>query len=492
VPDQRTNGGGPHAGSGDQDPAHYDLIVIGTGPAGHHAAIQAAKLGSRVAVVERQRCVGGVCINTGTIPSKTLREAVLYLSGFRQRGLYGAAYRVKQEITIQDLLYRCHHVIQKENDVYRAQFARNGVTLLDGHAAFEDAHTIRVDSGGPALRARADRFVIATGTVPARSSECPVDGTAVIDADGIFGLEALPPSMIVVGGGVIGVEYACMFATLGTAVTLVDGKRRLLEFVDGEIVDALMYHMRDLGVTFRLGEVLERVERAPGGPVIAHLASRKTLKAETLLYAVGRQGATAGLALAAVGLEADARGRIPVDAHFRTAVPHVYAAGDVIGFPSLASTSMEQGRLAAANALGAVAVTMPDLFPYGLYTVPEISFVGRTEEELTAAGVPYESGLAHYREIARGQIIGDTTGRLKLLFHRESGLVLGVHIIGEGAAELIHIGQAVMALGGTIRYFVDHVFNYPTLAECYKVAALAGLNRLDPRLVARLGAHVLA
>jgi len=461
------------------------MIVIGTGPAGHHAAIQAAKLGRRVAIIERLRCVGGVCINTGTVPSKTLREAVLYFSGFQQRGLYGHSYRVKQTITIQDLMFRCHHVIQKQNDVYRSQFTRNGVDVREGHASFVDAHTIKIEGDGPAELVRAETVVIATGTVPATSPDVPVDGTIIIDADGIFTLRSVPATMIVVGAGVIGMEYACMFATLGSRVTVVEARKRLLEFADAEIIEALMYHMRENRVTFRCGESVERVERDPAGGVTAHLKSRKALRADVLLYAVGRQGNTAGLRLEAAGLEADERGRLRVDGSFRTAVPHIHAAGDVVGFPSLASVSMEQGRVASASACGLQTTFAPAFFPYGLYTIPEISFVGRTEEDLTAAGVPYEAGMAHYREIARGQIMGDTTGRLKLLFHSETGQVLGVHIIGEGASELIHIGQAVMALGGTVRYFVDHVFNYPTLAECYKVAALAGLNKLGAERAAR-------
>jgi len=456
----------------------YDLIVIGSGPAGHHAAIQGAKLGRRVAIVERQQCVGGVCINTGTIPSKTLREAVLYLSGVHQRGFYGVSYRVKPHITMHDLMFRCHHVIEREIDVYRAQFVRNGVHVLEGHAAFEDPHTIRVTGASGDARFRADYVVIATGTAPARSRGVPTDHPSVIDSDGLFRLTDVPRSMIIVGGGVIGVEYACMFATLGVAVTLVDGRHRLLEFLDAEIAEALIYHMRTTGVTFRLGEVVERVECPTDRHVVAYLASHKELHGETLLYAAGRQGNTAALNLDAAGLEADARGRLAVDATFRTTVPHIYAAGDVVGFPSLASVSMEQGRVASANAFGIPTVTVPALFPYGLYTIPEVSFVGYTEEQLTEGQVPYEVGIANYREIARGGIIGDTIGRLKLIFHRETGAVLGVHIIGDGATELVHIGQAVIALGGTLRYFIDHVFNYPTLAECYKVAALAGINKV--------------
>jgi NAD(P) transhydrogenase len=459
--------------------ADYDLIVIGSGPAGHHAAIQGAKLGRRVAIVERQQWVGGVCINTGTIPSKTLREAVLYLSGVHQRGFYGVSYRVKPQVTMHDLMFRCHHVIEREVDVYRAQFARNGVDVLEGHAAFEDPHTIRVTGANGANRFRADYFVIATGTTPAQARGAPSDHSSIIDSDGLFRLNDVPKSMIVVGGGVIGLEYACMFSTLGVAVTVVDGRHRLLDFLDTEIVDALVYHMRSAGVTFRLGEVVERVECVGGRHVVAHLVSQKQIHAETLLYAAGRQGNTGSLNLGAAGLEADTRGRLSVDANFRTAVPHIFAAGDVVGFPSLASVSMEQGRVASANAFGIPTVTVPRLFPYGIYTIPEVSFVGHTEEQLTDAQVPYEVGVANYREIARGGIIGDTIGRLKLIFHRETGAVLGVHIIGDGATELVHIGQAVISLGGTIRYFLDHVFNYPTLAECYKVAALAGINKLQ-------------
>jgi NAD(P) transhydrogenase len=415
---------------------------------------------------------------------------VLYLSGFQQRGLYGHSYRVKQTITVQDLMFRCHHVIEKENDVYRSQFGRNGVDVLEGQASFVDPHTIKVEGDGPPTLIRAERFVIATGTVPAVSPDVPIDGVTIIDADGIFNLAKIPATMIVVGAGVIGMEYACIFSTIGAMVTVVDARQRLLEFVDGEIIEALMYHMRENRVTFRAGEIVERVEPDARGGVMAHLKSRKMLHGEVLLYAVGRFGNTAGLNLAAAGLEADERGRIKVDGNFRTKVPHIFAAGDVVGFPSLASVSMEQGRVASANAFGIPTVTVPSLFPYGLYTIPEISFVGRTEEELTTAGVPYEVGMAHYREIARGQIIGDTTGRLKLIFHSETGALLGVHVIGEGATELIHIGQAVMALGGSVRYFIDNVFNYPTLAECYKVAALAGLNKLGSARAAAIGAAV--
>lgn len=449
---------------------HFDLLVIGSGPAGHHAAIQGSKLGKSVALVERPKNIGGVCFNTGTVPSKALREAVLNSTH--------ALRPLNVQHSMSDLLGRCHEVVRKEVDVYRAHFARNGVELLEGTATFVDAHTLLIDRDGHSFQASADFILIACGTVPAKNDDFPIDGERIIDADGIFSLPSIPKTMIVVGGGVIGLEYASMFARLRTRVTLLDGRNRLLEFVDGEIVEALTFFLRDAGVTPRLGEKVAYVE-ANANEVVAHTESKKVLRAEVALYAAGRQGATDSLNLKNAGLEADSRGRIAVDGNFRTAIPHIFAAGDVIGFPSLASTSMEQGRVAAACAFGEKATSMPEVFPYGIYTIPEISFVGKTEEELTQESVPYEVGLARYREIARGNILGDHMGRLKLVFHRETAELLGVHIIGEGATELVHIGQAVIAHGGSVRYFVDHVFNYPTLAECYKVAALNGLNKLS-------------
>ena len=456
-----------------------DLVVIGTGPAGHHGAIQAAKLGKKVAVAEMKTCVGGACINTGTIPSKTLREAVLLLSGFRQWGMYGMVYEGKNRISMEDLTQRVDQVIRNEIGVFTNQFRRNGVDILAGRASFVDPHTIRVEGSDGEVVCHAEYVLIATGTRPARNELIPIDGTDILDTDGLIRLPVLPKSLTIVGGGVIGVEYACMAVALGIGVTLVERRPRILDFVDDQIVEALSYHMRSLGVTFRLGEEVEEVHKTPDGKVCAKLKSKKQIWSDALLYAVGRQGNTESLNLAAAGLEADQRGRLRVNENFQTPVPHIYAAGDVIGFPSLASVSMEQGRLAACHAFQHPASSAPELFPYGIYAIPEISFVGKTEGQLTEEDVPYEVGVANYREIARGQIIGDTTGLLKLLFHRETRRLLGVHIIGEGAAELIHIGQAVLAFEGTIDFFVNTVFNYPTLAECYKVAALAGLNRLN-------------
>jgi len=457
----------------------YDLVVIGSGPSGQRAAVAAAKKGKRVTVVEARSVVGGVCINTGTIPSKTMREAVLHLSGYDYRTIYGINYRVKEKITMADLAFRVQAVIKTEVDVTEAQLSRNGVDVVHGIAHFVDPHQVRVEGSQNEVTLEADRIIIAVGTKPATSDKVPLNGKTIINSDMILGLDALPKSLIVVGGGVIGVEYTCMFAVLGVRVTLIEKRPRLLDFADQEIIEALSYHLRDSRVTMRMGEEVERVEEPTPGTVVANLESKKKVSGDALLYAVGRQGNVDELNLAAAGIEADKRGRIAVDEHYQTNVDHIYAVGDVVGFPSLASVSMEQGRIAAAHAFGdQAAASNPSFYPYGIYTIPEISFIGKTEERLTDEDVPYEVGMAYYREVARGQIRGDTTGRLKLIFHRDTRKVLGVHIIGEGAAELVHIGQAVMTLDGTVDYFIDTVFNYPTLAECYKVAAFNGLGRL--------------
>jgi NAD(P) transhydrogenase len=461
----------------------YDLLVIGSGPAGKRAAIQGAKLEKRVAVVERTTVLGGVSVNLGTIPSKTLREAALELSGYRSREFYGASYTVKQNITMQDLLVRTNKVIQHEIDVTRHQLMRNGVEVIAATAAFCGPDTVRLEyiDGGAARTVKAHRIVLATGTDTTRDPHLPFDGKHIFTSDDVLKLDRLPRTLAVVGAGVIGCEYASIFAALGVRVTLIDKRPRLLPFVDAEIVDTLCYHLRENRTTLRLGESvhdIERIEDEHGTRVRLHLESGKTIIADKALYSVGRTGATAKLALDQCGLACDGRGRIVVDEHFRTEVPGIYAVGDLIGFPALASTSMEQGRLAVCHGFGVPAHSVPALFPYGIYSVPEISMVGKTEDELTEASVAYEVGKARYREIARGQIIGDTTGLLKLIFHSETRELLGVHIIGDGASELIHIGQAVLSFKGTIDYFINTVFNYPTLAECYKVAAFDGINRL--------------
>lgn len=456
----------------------YDLIVIGSGPAGQRAAIQGAKSGKRVAIVEQREVLGGTCINTGTIPSKTLREAVLHLSGYQYQSIYGINYRVKEKISMADLSFRVQHVIKTEVDVTQAQLTRNNVEIIFGSASFTGPKSIKVAGSRGVTEYEAAVFVVATGTRPAVSSKVALNGTTIINSDQVLQMADIPKSMIVVGGGVIGVEYTCMFATLGVRIVLIEKRPRLLEFADSEMVEALSYHLRDHRVTMRLNEEVESVEENPTGGVVANLMSKKKIVGDALLYAVGRQGNIDDLNLSAAGIEADNRGRIQVDSEFRTSQPSIFAVGDVIGFPSLASVSMEQGRIAAARAFGANAHSNPANYPYGIYTIPEISFIGKTEEQLTDEDVPYEVGVAYYREIARGQIRGDTTGRLKLIFHRENRQLLGIHIIGEGASELLHIGQAVFILGGTVDYFVETVFNYPTLAECYKAAAFNGLNKL--------------
>jgi NAD(P) transhydrogenase len=474
----------------------YDLVCVGSGPAGQRAAVQAAKVGKRVAVIERCRVVGGVCIDTGTIPSKTFREAVLSFAG-RNRpferplgprqpspgappagsaGPGGGNGRP----SAADLLCRVAEVVGRESAVIENQLGRNGVDLFRGEGRFVDPHTLAVSGDGGRSLLRADKVLIACGTRPAPPPGMPADGETVITSDEIVRLGSIPRRMVVVGAGVIGIEYASMFAALGTEVTLIDRQRRPLEFLDGEIVDELIHQMRDRNVLFRGEEVVERLEVEPGPPrrAVLLLESGKRVVSDLVLFSVGRIGATDTLNLEGAGLTADERGRLTVDECFRTAAGHIFAAGDVVGFPSLAATSSEQGRLAACHAFGLPAKPLAKHFPYGIYAIPEVSMVGATEEELTRGKIPYEVGLARYREIARGQILGDDSGFFKMLFHRDDRRLLGVHVIGTGATELIHIGQAVLALGGGLDYFLEAIFNYPTLAECYKVAALDAANKL--------------
>ncbi|MEH0349514.1 Si-specific NAD(P)(+) transhydrogenase [Rhodococcus qingshengii] len=461
------------------DPMEYDLVVIGSGPGGQKAAIAAAKLGKRVAMVEKGNMLGGVCVNTGTIPSKTLREAVLYLTGMNQRELYGASYRVKENITPADLLARTQHVITKEIEVVRSQLLRNRVELLVGVGSFVDEHTILVEdsSRGDKMTITAKFVVIATGTLPARPAGVSFDSHRVLDSDGILDLTSIPTTMVVVGAGVIGIEYASMFAALGTKVTVVEKRTSMLDFCDPEVIESLRFHLRDLAVTFRFGGEVTAVDVGANG-TLTTLRSGKQIPAETVMYSAGRQGLTAPLALENAGLEADERGRIYVDDNFRTKVEHIYAVGDVIGFPALAATSMDQGRLAAYHAFDEPGAKLMDLQPIGIYSIPEVSYVGATEVDLTKESVPYEVGVSRYRELARGQIAGDTYGMLKILVSTDDLKLLGVHIFGSGATDLVHIGQAVMGCGGTVEYLVDAVFNYPTLSEAYKVAALDVMNKI--------------
>ena len=520
---------------------YFDCAVIGTGPAGQKAAIQAAKLGKKVCIIEKENVLGGAAINTGTIPSKALREAVLHLTGLGKSGLFGEFSRVKRTITIADLIYVSQQVIHHELALTRSHFDRNCVELIWGTAKFHDDNVLYIDRGETFELVSAEVIVIATGTRPARPASVPFDDRTIFTSDSLLRLDHLPKTMIVVGGGVVGTEYACMLAALGVKVTLVEGRREVLGFLDSEIAEAFQYHMRKMGITLRLGEKVAKIEKlspahrelpaaattmtaktavgdsgaaAPAGAAVAAtlikeaappgngsapihsqdlpgdggsmnaplvqatLESGKLLRAQSLLYSVGRQGTTCALELEKCDLKADDRERLKVNEHYQTPQPHIYAVGDVIGFPALASTAMEQGRLAVCHAFGVPTSSIPELFPYGIYAIPEISMVGRTEAQLTDAGIPYEAGVAQYSELARGQLLGDETGMLKLLIHQTSGQILGVHAIGTGATELIHIGQAVMAFGGTVDFFINNVFNFPTLAEAYKVAALNGLNKL--------------
>jgi NAD(P) transhydrogenase len=465
----------------------FELVVIGSGPAGQKAAISAAKAGARVAIVERDPLAGGVCLNTGTIPSKTLREAVLYLTGYRQRGYYGDSYRLKDKITAGDLLERTTHVIRMERAVINDTLAANGIARLVGTARIAGPHEVDVTLAGDATRVTADNILIATGTAPRRPPEVPFDDINVFDSDAVFGreneLRPLPDSIIVMGAGVIGIEYASMFSALEIPVTLVDPRQNPLAFVDQEIAELLYESLRTgKGTRLVFGRSYTRIEalgpKGSRGRVHVTLDDGTELEADSLLFALGRIPATGALGLAELGVALDRRGNIVVNERYQTSVPSIWAAGDVIGFPSLASTSAEQGRVAALNAIGFPVSWKHDALPYGIYTIPELSMVGRTEEQLQQENVPYFVGTALWRDTARGKILGDLTGALKLLFHRETRALLGVHVIGEGATELLHIGQAVMHFGGGPDYFIGTVFNYPTLAEAYKIAAYNALNRL--------------
>jgi len=457
----------------------YDLIVIGSGPAGQKGAICAAKLRKRVALIDRRVMMGGVCVHTGTIPSKSVREAIFQLTGSAVKTFYGNTYRGNGDVSLHDLSFRVASVVSRETEVIRAQLKRNGIEVFQGMARFADPHTVEVEGEAEKVTLRGENILIACGTRPARSPEIPFDGKRILDTDEFTCIGKLPREIIVVGAGVVGLEYASFMAALGAEVTLIDQRPAILEFVDREIVDALAYHLRQMGTTFRLGEKVTRVGVDPQRDrVFAELESGKKVQGDVLLYSVGRQANGDQLQLDAAGLQPDARGKIKVNDCYQTSVPHIYAAGDIIGFPALASTSMEQGRLASCRMFGAPSEHMPELFPYGIYTIPEISMVGQTEEKLTAAKVPYEVGVSKYNELAKSMMLGDETGMLKLLFDRNTGKLLGVHIIGQRATEIVHIGQAVLAHGGSIEYFRDTVFNYPTLAEAYKVAALDGLNKL--------------
>jgi NAD(P) transhydrogenase len=457
----------------------YDLIVIGSGPAGQKGAICAAKLRKRVAMIDRTVMMGGVCVHTGTIPSKSVREAIFQLTGVTVKTFYGNSYRGTGEVSVHDLASRVSSIVSRETDVIRAQLRRNGISIFQGMGQFVDPHTVEVVGEVEKVTLRGDNILIACGTRPARNPDIPFDGKRIVDSDEFTCIGTLPREIIIVGAGVVGLEYASFMAAIGVEVTLIDQRPVILDFVDREIVDALAYHLRQMGTTFRLGEKVTRVSiDEKRDRVVAELESGKRVQSDMLLYAVGRQANGDLLRLEAAGLEPDPRGKIKVNQNYQTEVPHIYAAGDIIGFPALASTSMEQGRLASCRMFGAPSEHMRELFPYGIYTIPEISTVGQTEEQLTAARIPYEVGISKFNELAKSMMLGDETGMLKLLFDRNTRKLLGVHILGQRATEIVHIGQAVLAYGGSIEYFRDTVFNYPTLAEAYKVAALDGLNKL--------------
>lgn len=458
---------------------NFDFLVIGSGPAGQKAAIQATKLGKTVAIVDRRTDVGGVCLHTGTVPSKTLREAVLYLSGYSQRGLYGQGYRLKDNLTMADLKQRLHTTIQRKQEIILHQLNRNGVQVFNGAATFINDHHVQVeDEKGKVTEIHADYFMIGTGTHPVRPENYPFDSGKVIDSDTILELAKLPRSMTVIGAGVIGVEYASIFSALDVEVNLIDGRERLLGFMDQELTDELLHQFREQGMVVRLGEKVEAVNYQHDGSVLTTLKSGKQLRSDLVLVAAGRSGSTRMLNLEAAGVEQTERHLIPVNDNYQSNQPHIYAAGDIVGFPSLASTSMEQGRQVACHAFGQNCCNTLENFPFGIFAVPEMSMVGETEQELTKKNIPYEVGVARLRETARGQIMGLEHGLLKLIFSLDNRELLGVHIIGRGATELIHIGQAALVLNGGLKYFLENVFNYPTLAEAYKIAALDAWNRL--------------
>ena len=457
----------------------FDLIVIGSGPAGEKGAAQAAYFGKRVALIESRAELGGAGVNTGTVPSKTLRESALYFSGLRQRGLYGIDYSLREGLTVAGFMHRKEAVVTAERRKIAANLAAHKIELIAGTARFEDAHTVNaVDQYGAPHFLKGEVILIAVGSKPHRPPEIPFDDKFIFDSDSILAMDRIPKSMIVVGGGVIGCEYASIFTAMGVAVTLVDGRDRLLPFLDAEISELLRSRLADLGLTVLFNERPKATKRTDTG-IHMTLASGKIIEAETTLFAAGRRGAVEGLGLEEAGLGINQRGNIDVNDQYQTHVKHIYAAGDVIGFPSLASTSMEQGRVAMCHAFGfPYKQRLASQLPMGIYTIPEISAVGETEESCREKKIDYEVGRAKYANNARGQIVGDFTGMLKVIFRRDNKQLLGVQILGENATELIHLGMAVLEAGGKIDTFIELVFNYPTLSEMYKYAAYDGLGNL--------------
>ncbi len=465
----------------------FDLVVLGSGPGGEKGAAQAAYFGKRVALVEKAREVGGACVHTGTLPSKTLRETALYLTGFRRRELYGMSVRLDRKKSIRQLVGRLHDVTDQQTRQIRRNLNRHAVTLVEGFASFEDARTVAVRNpeGEVSRRLLADVFLIATGSSPMLPAGIGVSDPDVVDSDRILNLDRVPLAMTVVGGGVIGTEYACLFAALGTRITLVEGRDRLLGGIDEELSSAIALSLERMGAEIMLGDAVESVARLPGRRTNAlrlKLKSGRRITADKVLFSAGRAGNTEGLDLEKIGVALTARGHVEVNEHFQTSVPHIYAAGDVVGFPALASTSMEQGRVAMCHAFGITYKTcMSPFLPYGIYSIPEISSIGPSEQELQQKGVEYEVGRARFENNARGQITGDSNGIIKLLFEPKTHKLLAAHILGDQATELIHIPMFALSSGGTIDAFIDAVFNFPTLAESFKYAAYDGLQRLARR-----------
>ena len=464
-------------------PDHFDLVVIGSGPAGEKGAAQAAYFGKRVCLIERAPKPGGAAVNTGTIPSKTLRETALYFSGVRQRGLYGVDLRVKQDITISDFMHRERAVIETEWGLIAENIEKHGITTIQGSAMFVDSHTIEVTRYGLATRrVTGDVILIATGSMPQAPVGYELDGEVIVDSDSLLTLQRIPASMLVLGGGVIGCEYACIFAALGVRVTVVNARSRLLAHLDNDVSDALRQSMTArLGIAVH-GNAEVRDIVVTDGRAHVTLSDDIVLSTDAVLVSTGRIGSSASLGLSAIGVRCNERGFIQVDSKFRTSVPHIFAAGDVIGFPALASASMEQARVAMCHAFELrYKQSVSNVMPYGVWTIPEIATVGESEDALRARGVPYEIGRASFRLNPRGQILGDTDGFLKIVFHPEDQRVLGVTIVGETACELIHVGMTVIAFGGTLDYFIQAAFNFPSLADAYKYAAYDGLQRLQKR-----------
>lgn len=456
----------------------FDLLVIGSGPGGQKAAIQAAKLGKRCAVVDLNPFVGGVCLHDGTIPSKSFREAILHLSGYHERSHYGTAYRVKERVTMKDLTDRCSSITSDIEQTVRSQLLRNNVEILEGFGSFLDPHTVKVKRGMKESTYTAQFIIIATGTRPRRPHSFVFDDNVVLDSDSILCMEEVPKSLAIVGGGVIGCEYGSMFSALGIKVTIVEARESLLGFVDREIIDTLVYTLRSQKCQIILNDKVTRTAITPDGRAVTYLESGKRIVTEKLLVSAGRVPNTEKLEIETVGLEVSDRGNVVVNDFFQTNIPNIYAVGDVVGFPALASTSLEQGRIAACHAFGLGEQRLAETLPYGIFTVPEIGMVGKTEQELSGEKVPYEIGIARFSEIERGKIIGDNSGVLKILFHRNTLQILGIHIIGHNATELIHVGQLAMNFNGTIEQLAHNVFNYPSLSQAYKTAALDGLNKV--------------